>query len=292
MFDIVKVNDKTYYLKNPSIIGIYTPDGKNAYAIDTSGSDTSAKKLLEALDTLGLTLKAIINTHSHADHIGGNAYCQQQTRCKIYAPGLEYFLTNNPTFEPVYLFGGKPPKKLLHKLFAAKASIAEPVTPDVLPEGLEMIPLPGHSFDETAYRTAEGVVFLGDALISEQTLNKYGITFNYDIAAEFETLDKLKTLEGTLFVPCHAEPTDDLSGLIEINRNGLKKVVNTILNIIKTPKTFDEVLSDAFNVFTIEINDAQFALLGFTVRSYLVYLENEELAKHYFRDNKMYWEAI
>ena len=38
---------------------------------------------INRLDALGLTLKLLINTHTHADHTGGNAVLKAQTGCQI-----------------------------------------------------------------------------------------------------------------------------------------------------------------------------------------------------------------
>ncbi len=292
MYDLIKINDRTYYLESPSRIGIYTPDGKNAYAIDTGNSETSAKKLLKAVESLGMTLTAIFNTHSHADHTGGNALCQKRTGCKIYAPGAEMYFTNTPTIEPVYLFGGYAPKKLMHSFFTAAPSSAESVSADILPDGLEIIPLPGHSFDHAGYKTREGVVFLGDALVSERTIEKYGVTFNYDITAALDSLSKIKTLDGSFFVPSHSEPTQDIAPLADRNTEAINDVIAFILDNLKEPKNFEIFLRDTFNHFGIEMNDAQFALLGFTMRSYLIFCENRGTVSHCFTDNMMMWESV
>ncbi len=292
MYDLIQIGEGTYYLENPSRIGIYTPDGKTAYAIDTGNSETSAKKLLKAVESLGLTLTAIFNTHSHADHTGGNALCQKRTGCKIYAPGTEMYFTNTPTLEPVYLFGGYAPKKLLHSFFTAAPSDAEAVNADILPDGLEIIPLPGHSFDHAGYKTRDGIVFLGDALVSEKTIEKYGITFSYDITASLASLDKIKTLDGSLFVPSHSEPTREIIPLADRNTEAINNVIAFILDNLKEPKSFDMFMRDAFAHFGIEINDAQFALLGFTLRSYLIRCENCGTVSHYFADNLMMWKSL
>lgn len=292
MYDTVKLGDGTYYLESPSRMGIYTPDGKNAYAVDSGNSETSAKKLLAAVGSLGLELKAVFNTHSHADHDGGNALCQKRTGCKIYAPTIENYFVNAPTLEPVCLFGGFAPKKLLHSFFTAAPSICEPLSASVLPDGLEVIQLPGHYFEHVGYKTRDGVVFLGDSLVSESTIEKYGITFNYDIEASLSSLEKLKTLDGRLFVPSHAEPTADIKPLADKNIKAINDVIAFVTRSLAEPKCFDDFLRDAFVHFDIEMNDAQFALLGFTLRSYLIFCENRGIVSHFFADNRMMWKTL
>lgn len=292
MYDLIKINEKTYYLNSPSRMGIYSPDGKNAYAIDTGNGDTSAKKLLSAVSSLGMTLTAIFNTHSHGDHDGGNALCQKRTGCKAYSSFNECPFVNTPTLEPVYLFGGFAPKKLYHSFFTAAPSVCSPITEDILPEGLEVIPLPGHSFDHIGFRTAEGVVFPGDAIVSADTIEKYGITCTFDIAAALDSLERLCTLDGTLFIPSHADATSDIKPLAQKNIAAIKDVIEFVTENLRTPKSFDDIMSDAFLKFNIEMNDAQYALLGFTLRSYLVYCENSGLLTHYYADTKMLWKTL
>lgn len=74
-----------------------------------------------------------------------------------------------------HLFGGYPPKELRHKFLMAQESKAEYLTADVLPEGFEIIPLPGHFFDMVGFRTPDQVVYLADCLSSKETLDKYQI---------------------------------------------------------------------------------------------------------------------
>lgn len=127
--------------------------------------------------------RAIYNTHSHADHIGGNRYLQTNTGCMIYAPGIECDFTRHPVLEPSYLYGGCPPAELKHKFLMAKESDALPLDEHALPEGWEMIPLPGHSFDMVGFRTPDDVVYLADCLASAETLGKYQVSFIVDICS-------------------------------------------------------------------------------------------------------------
>ena len=70
--ELVKVGEKTYYIKNPNNIGIYKIDDENIYLIDTGNDKEAGKKILKIIAEQGWKVKGIINTHSNADHIGGN----------------------------------------------------------------------------------------------------------------------------------------------------------------------------------------------------------------------------
>ena len=77
--ELVKVGEKTYYIKNATNIGIYKIDDNNVYLIDTGNDKEAGKKILKIIDENGWNIKGIINTHSNSDHIGGNKIIQDRT---------------------------------------------------------------------------------------------------------------------------------------------------------------------------------------------------------------------
>ena len=54
---------------------------------------------------------------------------------------------------------------------------------------------------------------------SETILNKYHISFIYDVKKYLETLDYIRHSQGNLFIPAHTETTENIASLAEINRN-------------------------------------------------------------------------
>ena len=85
MYELVKISDRSYYIQSPAKIGLYITNNTDAVLIDSGSDKEAGRKVRQILDSNGWKLSAIYNTHSNADHIGGNKYLQSQTSCKIYA---------------------------------------------------------------------------------------------------------------------------------------------------------------------------------------------------------------
>ena len=142
MYELIQVSESGYYIQSPAKIGLVKLNDTDVCLIDSGNDKDAGKKVRQILDAHGWILRTIYNTHSNADHIGGNKYLQGQTGCKIYAPGIECDFTRHTILEPSFLYGGYPCKDLRHKFLMAQESEVAYLTEDVLPEGFEMIRLP------------------------------------------------------------------------------------------------------------------------------------------------------
>lgn len=292
MYELVQVSDRCYYIQSPAKIGLVRLSGDEVCLIDSGNDKEAGRKVRQHLDKNGWRLTAIYNTHSNADHIGGNQYLQRQTGCRIYAPGIEQDFTRHPLLEPAFLYGANPPKELRHKFLLAQESPAEPLTPDVLPPELEMIPLPGHFFDMTGFRAPDGVVYLSDCLSSRETLEKYRIGFIYDVGAYLSTLERVKVMEASLFVPAHAAPTDDIAPLAQYNIDTVHEIADRIVALCREPRCFEQILQALFTHYGLVMNFEQYALVGSTVKSYLTWLKESGRVEAEFEDNLLLWHSV
>ena len=295
MYELNQISSRCYYIESPAKVGVIKI-GENDICLIDSGSDKDAgKKVRQHLDSNGWHLKVIFNTHSNADHIGGNAYLQTQTNCKIYAPSIECDFTRHPILEPSFLYGGYPFTELRHKFLFAKESNAEFLTDEVLPEGVSQILLPGHFFDMVGFKVVDSektVAFIADCLSSKATLDKYQIGFIYDVAKYLDTLKKMKTLEADVFVPAHAEPTDNISPLAQLNIDKVNEIAEQILLFCKEPICFEILLQKMFSHYSLSMNAQQYVLVGSTVRSYLSWLKDCGKLEILFENNILLWKVI
>lgn len=292
MFELNQVGERSYYINCPAKIGIYKANDTEVYLIDSGNDKDAGRKIRKILSEDGWSLKGIINTHSNADHIGGNKYLQQQTGCKIFADGIEAAFTKYPLLEPSFLYGGYPCKDLRHKFLLASESDVCEITDADFPKELEVIPLRGHFFDMIGIRTPDNVVFLADCISSKSTLEKYQISFIYDVAEYLNTLDKVETMEAAMFVPAHSDVTNSIKSVVQLNRQKVFDISNDIQSILNTPMCFEELLKRLFDKYGLTMNFEQYVLVGSTVRSYLSWLKDNEKIRAAFTENSLMWSSL
>ena len=290
MYELIQAAGGSYYIQSPAKIGLVKLSDTEVCLIDSGSDKDAGRKVRQLLDANGWRLTAIYNTHSNADHIGGNKYLQGQTGCKIYAPGVECDFTRHPILEPSFLYGGYPCKDLRHKFLMAQESDTEYLSSDVLPEGFQIIDLPGHFFDMVGFRTDDDVVYLADCLSSRETLDKYQIGFIYDVAAYLKTLEMVKSLRAKMFIPAHAAASEDIAALAQYNIDKVLEIADKITGICWEPLCFEAILQKLFTDYGLTMNFEQYVLVGSTVRSYLAWLKDTGRLNGLFENNMLLWQ--
>ncbi len=81
-----KITGNVFYIPGATNVGVIAVNGKRGskakdiYLVDSGGDSEDAERIFSELNELfpaesgGFNLVAIINTHSHADHCGGNNF--------------------------------------------------------------------------------------------------------------------------------------------------------------------------------------------------------------------------
>lgn len=292
MYELIQVSDNDYYIQSPTNVGLVRLNEKDVCIIDSGNDKEVGRKIRQILDANGWNLVAIYNTHSHADHIGGNRYLQSQTGCKVYASGIECDFTNHTVLEPICLYGGHPMDELCHKFLMAQESTCLPLTASDVPEGFGIIPLPGHSFDMVGFRTKDDTVYLADSLSSKATLDKYRISFIHDVGMYISSLEKVRDMKARIFIPAHAEATEDISGLAQYNIDSVLAVGDHIVEVCDTPTTVENIVKRLFDDYGLRMTMAEYVLISSTVRSYLTWLRENGRLRSDFIDNIHCWERV
>lgn len=291
---LTRLTPSVYVLQAPTNIGLITSPNGDAIVIDSGIDDSIAKRLLREAEKLGLSIKSIINTHSHADHIGGNSYLTARTGALVYTSALERPYVENPWFEPYTLVGGAYPwKELQNKFLLAKpSSVAATLSAgriSILGIPLEVINLFGHSIGQIGI-LHDGVLFTGDAFISGQLLEKHGIPYNVDITEYLKTLDILNDMNCSWFVPSHGEPRRDIKADLELNRSTVLSLIRYIEEQLEQPEELESLIAYLCSKLNISaLNPGLYFLYRTSVTAYLSYLFEQGRVTTKIEANKLYW---
>ncbi len=307
--EIIPLSQNTFYIPAASNVGLYRGSG-GTVLIDSGNDAETGRRYLRALEAAGIKPDAILLTHSNADHAGGAAFISSRTGASIYCSRIEAALCADPVLEPSFVWGAYPPKELRGKFFMAppcRVNVTDATAGDTsIPgasalqaafAGIRILALPGHFFSQQGY-LADGVLFAGDALFGAESIAKHPVFFVYDVAAFLASLDRIAAAAPTIVLPSHGKPVHgpaELAELIAVNRAAIERVASTILeacSLTASPATPDEVLAQVCSRFGINLDWAQYALVGSTARSYLVYLRECGKLEVEFRDGKMVWGRV
>ena len=291
--ELVHLSGSSFVIPGPTILGLIKR-GAEAYLVDSGNDREAGRKILRLCEENGLKIRAILNTHSNADHVGGNEYLQAATGCRIYASKGEKAFIESPRLEGSFLWGGLPTGELDNKFFCASPSRVTDMIEDmgVLgEEDIEFVPLGGHFFDMLGIMTGDRVFYVADCMFGLKVLEKHRIPFIYDVASYKASIRKVQGTQANHYVMSHGEIEKDIGQVAMENLGLVERVEESILGILREERNFDSILKKICDAFGIDLAYGSYALAGSTIRSFLTSLANERKIAYRFTDNEMLWRT-
>lgn len=275
------LTDKTGYFEGPVTVGVHYPEPDRVILIDSGSDDSAARKIAGHFEKEGSRIAAVINTHSHADHCGGNAHLQKRTGCRVYACGIEASLITDTILEPMYLYGGGPLEALQNKFLQAPPTEAviriEAGFQNIEGVDLELVPLYGHSPGMVGIRTPDDVIFLGDGLIGIETAERHKILYNFNLGGMFTALDTIEALNAKAFVISHGGLCDNVDAVAKDNRDRLTLLNERIVEHCSEPTGREDILEKILTDYGLEPPLPLYYLNLGIISSHLAWLCSESI---------------
>lgn len=295
---LTHLGKRVHCLSGITQVGVIDVGDGEAILIDTGMGDRSGRQILRALESHDLTPTAILNTHGHGDHTGGNAYIVERTDARLYAPTMDKVIIEDPNWGIGCLFMGADP---LPELQIARY-MPRPCPVDMtVAEGpfavngitVQAIPLPGHTGSHTGY-VVDGVFFTGDAVAAPQELDKVSIPYMYSIHQQLASLRRIPQVPCEGYVMSHGGYADEIEPIVARNIAQIEAVLDFIVaRVTEGPTESNDLLPlvcDEFNLCPRHIRDYLF--LYSTLHAYLGELVATERLTYELADTRLYWRAV
>ena len=297
---LTQLDEQIWVIQGGANIGVIAAAGR-CLIIDSGLDKDTGRDILKQVKSLGVTPTALLVTHAHADHFGGADYLVRQTNLKVYATRIEAAVMSGPILEPLYLFSGaQPPRDLQHKFLLAKPCLADTILQgneqeiDHLP--VQVRSLPGHSLEQVGV-AFDDTLFVGDAFLTPDILDKHRIPFYTDIQTGLLTLTAMKTQTGAFkhIVAGHGEiytSAEEANRAIEYTIQRLESILDNIRTALADGAA--RTATDLLNVVataqraTIQ-NLPQYVLYNTTVQSALSTLYGRGEIQPVFAENTLLW---
>ena len=289
-----QLSEHVYYLRGAVNCAVVV-NGGEAVLVDTGGDKDYGRALRKVCDALNVSPVAVLNTHSHADHYGGNDYLLRQFDVPVYAPAFEAGILQNPYLEPVYLFNGaKPLPELMSKWLLAKPSrvdvILEPGTLELVGLPFEILDTSGHAHRHVSVKVGD-VLIAADAVFGAAVLDKYPLPFGQDIGGQIKSA-QLTEAGARVLLPGHGEPTEEIEDLVAHNLEAFERAADAVEAACLGVST-EQILKEVCKTLDVEMLDLpRFYLNRCVVTAYLSYLRDEGRVEVALRENSLTWRRL
>lgn len=281
---LTHIKGNTYYIRGGTNTGVYICKNKEALLIDPGLPGFRAKSMIKRFKEDNIKLKWIINTHEHNDHYGsGYQFKNEYHEIINMSTNHAKFYIENPELFATYIIGGKTNKFMDDKLKNRNIEniiinkVIEPGIVELGDDNVKIIDLKGHTKGSIGVYTKDNVIFVGDALVGFDILEKFDLLFLFDVEEYVNTLNRLKDLDFEYLILGHGKEIlarESAINIIEKHEKIVYKYLHQIKVLLKKHLTLEGLLKYIINNNNLSCNYKEYHFFKSTIISMLSYLIN------------------
>ena len=255
--ELEQVKDNTWVLKSWELIPVYRLDAHKCILLDT-GLVEQREELQEALTNYGLEPVGVICSHAH-----------------ILLPPED--------LESCDAVKGTP--RLADRIIL-------PTEDHITFCGAEfdIVHTPGHTVDHICTRTADNVLYLGDAMMTGRTLHHSKFPFAFCVRDYLDSMRKMRSEPADKFIVAHFGVYDEILPLVDMEARFFAERMLDLLDLIDQPTDPKKLTSDicrTYHITATKLSDVSY--FESSSLSYLNYLRGLGYLEAYVEDNSIHY---
>lgn len=283
-------------MEGMELIPLYKVDVTRCILLD-SGLPAERDELVAAMERAGLTPVGVFGSHAHRDHWGNSFYLREKYGTRLSLPEGEAALCLNPMLYRA-AYDSFTPRALAKTCGYMIGRVDEVVGPE---DGvvefcgvpLEVLHTRGHTPDQIATATPDGVLYVADALLGPQLLREAKLPYHYTHEEARRSITKLRKTGYAAYIMAHRAVTDEADKLGAENLRVLDEHCERLVSLIDRPMTQDEVLLAAMRYYkTLTSKEDKAARYDRNVRTVLEYLLDTGRVCVQVREGVRYYQRV
>jgi glyoxylase-like metal-dependent hydrolase (beta-lactamase superfamily II) len=283
--DIKEVKGNTFCIDTGmTYIPFYKINDEEIIMLDTGWKKGEREGIENILESSNFKIKAILNSHSHTDHIGNNAYFKKKYNSIIAMSTREALICSSAVdFKLYYQSQALKDIKEHYGYMACRADIMI----DDKEENLELcgidfkiIHTPGHSPGHICIITPDNVAYLGDCLISYEVMRGAKMPYAYILSEDIKSKSKLYDLNFSKYIVAHKGIYDNIKKLIDDNIDFYENRAIRIYEVINDAMTMEDIMKAVIESFHIRVDNIhRYYFIERMLKSYVEFLYETEKLK-------------
>lgn len=245
--ELHQAKGNTWYLADWQLIPFYKIDDTHCILLD-SGLISQREAMEEVFRENHLIPVGILGSHAHTDHSPNHHYFKEKYGIPVALSFGEAAISRNPLMLKAYYYMLSEQQLLS---FPEYREMLVDVDRIIMPDEeritfcgvtFDILHTPGHSPDHIAIGTPDGVLYLGDAVISNVSLTESKLPYFFSLETAFDTFRKLENVDYSIYITAHRGTHGEIASLIEQNKTVLQGVADHICRLINRPMTISEAI--------------------------------------------------
>ncbi len=297
--ELKQISGNTWCIAGHQTIPLYRTDATHCILLDT-GAQYQRAKIERVLAENNLTPIGLLCTHTHFDHFGNATYFSEKYRCPVALPLGEAEICRTLDSVKSHLFVFSHGQVRNDPKMAAIPCLVDhvirPEEKDTYFRGVRfrVLHTPGHSMDHCSYITPDNVCYIGDALMSGQTLHGSKLPYAFDFTRSMETLRGLEDLWCEAMVLAHSGVLfDGIRELVLENEQAMLDAVDQVVSLITHPMSADAICRAVCAELGVVVNTPEKAQnLERFLRPYLEYLVDTGMVEMLIEDSSLCYRRV